>query len=122
MSFSNPPYDAAAPLFTDSKGRPIEAPDFGGNPIADTHAHLDMLGDPVSALANAARAGIGLIATVADVTEDAARTYTELETWLEGAAELLAEATGEGGEPSGRTSSQAGEPRSGEGPRRGTSA
>jgi len=76
-------------LFADAKGRPIAAPDFRGVPIADTHAHLDMLEDPVTALANAARAGIGFIATVADVTEDARRTYDDLSAWLEGARMLL---------------------------------
>jgi len=82
----------AATLFADAKGRPVEAPEFGGVPIADTHAHLDMLGDPALALSNAARAGIGLVATVADASEDAERTYTELQGWLDTAARLLAAA------------------------------
>lgn len=108
--------DLVTPLFADAKGRPVAAPDFGGQPIADTHAHLDMLEDPAAALANAAQAGIGFIATVADPSEDAPRTYKELPLWIEGARELIA------GAPSKRTSSQEGEPRSGEGPLRGTSA
>lgn len=65
------------------------APDFGGALIADTHAHLDMLDDPALALARAALAGVGFIATVADVTEDAWRTYDELPAWLVNARELL---------------------------------
>ncbi len=77
------------PLFTDAKGRPVPAPDFGGALIADTHAHLDMLDDPASALARAALAQVGFIATVADVTEDAWRTYAELPSWLANARELL---------------------------------
>lgn len=80
------------PLFRDSKGRAVATPDFGGNPVADTHAHLDMLEDPALALARAAIAGLGFIATVADVTEDAWRTYAELDSWLAGASELLAQA------------------------------
>jgi len=64
-------------------------PDFGGNPIADTHAHLDMLDDPALALARAARAGVGFVATVADPSEDAWRTYDELPSWFANARELL---------------------------------
>ena len=80
---------APAPLFADAKGRPVAAPDFGGIAIADTHAHLDMLDDPALALATAARAGIGFIATVADASEDAERTYAELSVWLEAASAIL---------------------------------
>lgn len=78
------------PLFTDSKGRPVPTPDFAGASIADTHAHLDMLDDPGLALARAALAGVRFIATVADVTEDAWRTYEELPSWLANAGEILA--------------------------------
>jgi TatD DNase family protein len=77
------------PLFVDTTGREVPAPDFGGAAVADTHAHLDMLDDPAGALARAARAGVGLIATVADVSEDAWRTYDSLPAWLCGAQELL---------------------------------
>jgi len=90
MTLETATHDAAAPLFADAKGRPVAAPDFGGELIADTHAHLDMLQDPTTALANAARAGIGFIATVADPSEDAPRTFAELPLWLEGARELIA--------------------------------
>jgi TatD DNase family protein len=75
-------------LFVDSKGREVEPPDFVG-PVADTHAHLDMLDDPGLALARAARAGVGFIATVADASEDAARTYDGLPMWLARAREEL---------------------------------
>lgn len=81
--------DTFEPLFADSKGRAVAVPDFGGEPIADTHAHLDMLDDPALALARAALAGVGFVATVADVTEDAWRTYDELDSWLANARELL---------------------------------
>ena len=77
-------------MFTDAKGREVPAPDFGDVPIADTHAHLDMLEDPIAALVNAARVGVGFIATVVDPTEDASRTYQELPAWLAAAGALLA--------------------------------
>ena len=63
-------------------------PDLGA-PTADAHAHLDMLEDPASALANAALAGIALVATVVDLTEDE-RTFTELAGWQADAADRLA--------------------------------
>jgi len=84
--------DALSPLFEDAKGREVAAPDFGGAPIADTHAHLDMLDDPALALARAALAGVGFVATVADVTEDGWRTYDQLPSWRANACELLASA------------------------------
>lgn len=77
------------PLFADSKGRPVSNP-MQGLPVADTHAHLDMLEDPALALARSALAGVGFVATVADPTEDAWRTYSDLESWLANAAELIA--------------------------------
>lgn len=58
--------------------------------VADAHAHLDMLSDPVVALVNAARAGVGFIATVADVIEGAERTFESLEGWRSSAADVLA--------------------------------
>ncbi len=81
--------NALIPLFVDGKGREVLAPDFGGAPVADTHAHLDMLEDPALALARAALAGVRFVATVADVTEDAWRTFDELPSWLSNAAEML---------------------------------
>lgn len=80
----------AEPLFVDSKDREIGVPEFGGGPIADTHAHLDMLDEPGLAIARAARAGVRLIVTVADVTEDAHRTYDELGEWCAVAKAILA--------------------------------
>ncbi|HET6498397.1 MAG TPA: TatD family hydrolase [Coriobacteriia bacterium] len=65
-----------------------ELPRIG--PVADTHAHLDMLDDPPGAVENAALAGVGLIATVADVTEDAERTFEELGGWIAEASGRLA--------------------------------
>jgi TatD DNase family protein len=85
-----------APLFTDPKGREVLPPDFGGAPVADTHAHLDMLDDPALALARAALAGVTFVATVADVSEDAARTYESLEGWRSSARAMLAASGGSG--------------------------
>lgn len=84
------PVPVAVPPFADAKGRRVAAPDFAGALIADTHAHLDMLDHPGFALANAARAGVGFVATVCDPSEDAERTYAVLDTWLAEAAQLLA--------------------------------
>ncbi len=78
------------PLFADAKGREVVAPDFGGVAIADTHAHLDMLDDPALALARAARAGVTFVATVADPSEDASRTYGSLGEWRASARAMLA--------------------------------
>ena len=80
------------PLFADAKGREVARPEFGG-PVADTHAHLDMLKDPAGALSFAARAGVGFVATVTDPTENAHRTYAELDDWLAAAGAELAVAT-----------------------------
>jgi TatD DNase family protein len=76
--------------------RPVELPSIGR--VADTHAHLDMLDDPAAALARAARAGVTFVATVADVTEDAGRTFRQLEEWLAGAGALLGDAVAPGPE------------------------
>ncbi|MDO9556659.1 MAG: TatD family hydrolase [Coriobacteriia bacterium] len=63
-------------------------PDLGA-PCVDAHAHLVMLDDPVIALAEAAEAGIAMVVTVADVTEDAPRTFDSYKMWRAQAAELL---------------------------------
>ena len=48
-----------------------------------------MLDDPGLALANAARAGVAFVATVADPTEDARRTFDEISLWFARAREEL---------------------------------
>lgn len=63
-------------------------PDLGA-PCVDAHAHLDMLEDPVAALVRAARAGIALVATVVDLSEDPETTLDGLDGWLEQAGEPL---------------------------------
>ena len=71
--------------------KPIETPRLGA-PVPDTHAHLDMLDDPVGALVRAARAGVSFIATVVDITEEPGRTFRELDGWRSAAAGALAAA------------------------------
>lgn len=51
-------------------------------PVADTHAHLDMLPDPGLALARAAVHKVGFIEAMVDPTnEDADATFRELDAW-----------------------------------------
>lgn len=61
-----------------------------GAACVDAHAHLDMLEDPVAALVNAAKAGIEIVATVVDLSEDPEVTLDGLEGWRASAAEQLA--------------------------------
>jgi len=61
------------------------------SPVADTHAHLVMLDDPAGALERAARAGLGLVVTVADATEAPRQTFDLLDGWLADARSRLAE-------------------------------
>lgn len=73
-----------------AKWGPVPLPDLGA-PTADTHAHLDMLDDPAGALERAALAGVGLVVTVADVTETPEGTFESLGSWVADAAERLME-------------------------------
>lgn len=79
--------------FYNTKNKQIALPDFGGAPIADTHAHLDMLEDPARALARASLAGVNLVVTLVNVVESL-RTFAELDSWKAQAAELLAPFSG----------------------------
>lgn len=54
-----------------------------GAATADTHAHLDMLDDPVAALRNAGQADVEFVASVVDLTEDPEVTLERLESWRE---------------------------------------
>ena len=74
--------------------RPLELPELGA-PVADTHAHLDMLEDPASALARAAQAGVTRIVTVVDPTEEPATTFDSLGSWREQARESILEDGGD---------------------------
>lgn len=60
-----------------------------GAPSVDAHAHLDMLESPATALARAARAGIALVATVVDLSEEPEKTLVGLDGWIADAAEML---------------------------------
>ena len=68
---------------------PVEPPSLEGAPLIETHAHLDMLQDPITALARAAFVGISGLLTIADVSEKAQHTYDTLDLWLEDAQMLL---------------------------------
>jgi len=75
------------PTFPGS-GKTVVLPHLGA-PTADTHAHLDMLADPAGALARAARAGVTLVCTIVDLTEEPEVTFNGLAGWLARAAEAL---------------------------------
>jgi TatD DNase family protein len=83
-------------------GKTIVLPDLGA-PTADTHAHLDMLADPVGALVRAARAGVTLVCSIVDLTEEPEVTFDGLSGWLARAADVLDAdcVTRGGGEDSG---------------------
>lgn len=66
------------------KCRLVEAPSLPA-PIADTHAHLDMLSNPARAIARSAYYGIRFICTIVDVQEDHRTTFEELSNWIAGA-------------------------------------
>lgn len=71
-------------------GKTVVLPSLGA-PTADTHAHLDMLADPAGALARAARAGVTLVCSIVDLTEEPEVTLDCLSAWLAEAAAQLAE-------------------------------
>jgi TatD DNase family protein len=75
-------------------GKTIVLPDLGA-PTADTHAHLDMLADPADALARAARAGVTLVCSIVDLTEEPEVTLDGLAGWLTEADGVLAASEGE---------------------------
>jgi len=80
------------PTFPGS-GKTVVLPRLGA-PTADTHAHLDMLADPSGALVHAARAGVTLVCTVVDLTEEPEVTLEGLPGWLDAAAAALANEPG----------------------------
>ena len=75
-------------LFRDTKER-IVAPPALNCPVADTHAHLDMLHQPALALARSAAHGVDFIVTVIDPTEDPRYTFSNLRDWESEARDLL---------------------------------
>lgn len=82
------------PTFPGS-GKVVTLPCLGAA-VADTHAHLDMLADPVGALVRAARAGVSLVCSVVDVTEEPESTLDGLDGWIRMADEALAAECGDG--------------------------
>ena len=69
---------------------PADLPSLGA-PVADTHAHLDMLDDPAGALERAAVAGVSFVVTIADVTEEPLGTFDGIPAWEREANERLAQ-------------------------------
>lgn len=51
-------------------------------PIADTHAHLDMLPDPSLSLARAGVHEVGFVEAIVNPAEDDATTFDSLDEWL----------------------------------------
>jgi TatD DNase family protein len=76
------------PIFRNSKGKAVEAPALGGM-VADTHCHLEMLGNPGLALARCSYHNVMLIVTVVDVCESPAVTYDNLADWEAEASGIL---------------------------------
>lgn len=70
------------------KWRVVEAPVLEA-PVADTHAHLQMMRDPSLSLARAAAVGVRFVETIVDPTDDGFRTFEELPAWLMGASRVL---------------------------------
>lgn len=70
------------------KFREVEPPILG-SPVADTHAHLEMLDHPGLHLARCAYHGVGFICAMTDPSEDPDTTFEKLETWQEEAKAFL---------------------------------
>lgn len=60
--------------------RIIDAPEMFV-PVADSHAHLQMLPDPGLALARAAVHKVGFVETIVDPVDDGSTTFEELDAW-----------------------------------------
>lgn len=70
--------------------REVEAPALEA-PVADTHAHLQLLPDPALALARCAIHNVGFICTIVDVHEDGSTTFDSLKGWLREAGRVVYE-------------------------------
>lgn len=92
MDFAKPPYKDFAFYQKRKKGkwRLVPAPIVHA-PVADTHAHLQMLPDPVWTLTRCAVLGVDFICDVCDPVEDDHMAYAGLESWPREAAEALKE-------------------------------
>lgn len=60
-------------------------------PVADTHAHLEMLENPAANLARCAVHGVTFVCAMCDPAEDANATFGSLESWREDALRILRE-------------------------------
>ena len=60
--------------------REVEAPALEG-PVADTHAHLQLLADPALALARCAAHQVSFVCTIVDAWEDGTTTFECLDAW-----------------------------------------
>lgn len=76
------------PTFPGGDGKPVVLPHLS-SPVCDAHAHLDMLEDPIGALARAAVEDIALVASVVDLTEDPELTLDGLDAWMSAARDLV---------------------------------
>lgn len=70
------------------KWRVMPSPVLEG-PVADTHAHLQMLADPACELARAGAHGVAFVETIVDPAEDGFATFEMLPLWLMEAARDL---------------------------------
>lgn len=76
------------------KFREVEAPAVVslGAPVADTHAHLQMLQNPAARLARCAVNGVRFVCAMTDPVEDPDCTYSLINCWQEEARSLLTKA------------------------------
>ena len=58
----------------------VDAPELEA-PIADTHTHLQLLGDVPLALARCAKHKVDFLCTIVDVFEDGTTTFDQLSGW-----------------------------------------
>ena len=58
----------------------VDAPQLEG-PVADTHAHLQLLSDPSYALARCAAHKVEFVCTIVDAFEDGTATFDRLNSW-----------------------------------------
>ncbi len=60
-------------------------------PVADTHAHLQLLDDPALELARCAVHNVGFLCTVIGIVDDSSTTFDRLDTWIDEAGKLTGE-------------------------------
>lgn len=72
----------------------VEAPVMDA-PVADTHAHVQMMRDPALSLARAGAHNVGFVEAITDPTDDGFTTFSSLPGWLMEAAGDLRRLTSE---------------------------